>query len=216
MSNETRRYNGILILCIVIYIITALIGFYLNYQNNDTNALFMGGVALITPWIIPLSFKLFKLKGTNEIYIINLVFIYFASLIGSSFNGYSIPFFDKLLHFFSGIFASLLAIIIYYRIKHDKKITNLSDYKIFILFVINTNLAVAMLWELFEYMMLIFFNNDCINHYQTGVHDSMTDMLCALVAGLIIIGLIHRYYKYDKNNFLLRLCEDFYDQNYNR
>ena len=71
-----------------------------------------------------------------------------------------------------------------------------------------------MLWELYEYMMLILFNNDCINHYKTGVHDSMTDMLCALVAGIIVIILIHRYHKYEKSNFLLRLCENFYEQTY--
>ena len=64
-------------------------------------------------------------------------------------------------------------------------------------------------------MMLILFNYDCINHYKTGVHDSMTDMLCALVAGTIIIFLIRRFYRQEKKHFLLRLCEDFYDQNFN-
>ena len=72
-----------------------------------------------------------------------------------------------------------------------------------------------MLWELFEYMMLILFNNDCINHYKTGVHDSMTDMLCALVAGIIIIFMIKRSYQQKKKYFLLQLCDDFYDQNFN-
>ena len=146
------------------------------------------------------------------IYIINLVFIYFASLIGSCFNGYSLPFFDKALHFSSGIFASLLAVILFCKIKKEKRINKIKDYHLFILFVNNTNLAIAMLWELYEYMMLILFNNDCINHYKTGVHDSMSDMICALIAGIIVLGLIHRYYKFGKNSFLLKLCENFYDQ----
>lgn len=213
--NNKKSYKLVLQSCVIIYGLTAILGFYLNYTNNNYQALFMGVIALLTPWIIPALFMLFKLKATNEIYIINLVFVYFASLIGSCFNGYSLPFFDKALHFFSGIFASLLAIIIFCRIKREKKISNSQDYKIFIVFVGSINLAVAMLWELFEYMMLIFFNNDCINHYKTGVHDSMTDMLCAMFAGLYIIFLLHRYYKYGKNNFLLSLCENFYDNNYN-
>lgn len=175
----------------------------------------MGFVALITPLLLPFIFYLFKLKATKAIYIINIIFMYFASLIGSCFNGYNLPFFDKILHFSSGIFASLLAVILFYVIKKEKKIIDHQEYKIFILFVFNTNLAIAMLWELFEYMMLILFNNDCINHYKTGVHDSMTDMLCALVAGTIIIFLIRRFYQQEKKHFLLQLCEDFYDQNFN-
>lgn len=213
MDNK-RAYKCTLKIFIVIYVITSIIGFYINYVNNDSTALFMGVVALITPWIIPGIFKLFKLIATDEIYIINLVFIYFASLIGSCFNGYSLPFFDKALHFSSGIFASLLAVILFCKIKKEKRINKIKDYYLFILFVNNTNLAIAMLWELYEYMMLILFNNDCINHYKTGVHDSMSDMICALIAGIIVLGLIHRYHKFGKNSFLLKLCENFYDQNY--
>ena len=205
----------ILELCIIVYIVTSLIGFYFNYINNDLTAFFMGFVALITPLLLPFIFYLFKLKATKTIYIINIIFMYFASLIGSCFNGYDLPFFDKILHFSSGIFASLLAVILFYIIKKEKKIVEHQEYKIFILFVFNTNLAIAMLWELFEYMMLILFNNACINHYKTGVHDSMTDMLCALVAGIIIIFMIKRSYQQKKKYFLLQLCDDFYDQNFN-
>ena len=109
----------------------------------------MGFVALITPLLLPFIFYLFKLKATKAIYIINIIFMYFASLIGSCFNGYNLPFFDKILHFSSGIFASLLAVILFYVIKKEKKIIDHQEYKIFILFVFNTNLAIAMLWELF-------------------------------------------------------------------
>ena len=145
---------------------------------------------------------------------INLFFVYFASLIGSGFNGYQIPFFDKVLHFTSGIFISMLAIIIYWIIKKDRRISDEKEHRIFMLFVLNTNLAIAMLWELYEYMMLVLFNNDCINHYSTGVHDSMTDMICALIAGLIVLYAVNRYYKHKKNNCLVNVCINFYDKNF--
>ena len=74
-------------------------------------------------------------------------------------------------------------------------------------------MAIALLWEFYEYSMLIFFNNDCINHYTTGVHDSITDMLCAFTAGLIITTLVVRYYKTGKKDFFISLYEKFYDMN---
>lgn len=85
----------ILELCIIVYIVTSLIGFYFNYINNDLTAFFMGFVALITPLLLPFIFYLFKLKATKTIYIINIIFMYFASLIGSCFNGYDLPFLIK-------------------------------------------------------------------------------------------------------------------------
>ena len=64
----------ILELCIIVYIVTSLIGFYFNYINNDLTAFFMGFVALITPLLLPFIFYLFKLKATKTIYIINIIF----------------------------------------------------------------------------------------------------------------------------------------------
>ena len=103
--------------CVFIYITTLIIGLYVNYVNGNSNDFFMTLVAIVTPLIIPALFYLLKLKITDEIMIINLVFVYFASLIGSGFNGYELPFFDKVLHFSSGILISMLAIIIYWVIK---------------------------------------------------------------------------------------------------
>ena len=200
--------------CIFIYIATLIIGLYVNYVKGNINDFFMTLLAVFTPLIIPALFYLLKLKITEEIMIINLVFVYFASLIGSGFNGYQIPFFDKVLHFTSGIFISMLAIIIYWIIKKDRRISDEKEHRIFMLFVLNTNLAIAMLWELYEYMMLVLFNNDCINHYTTGVHDSMTDMICALIAGLIVLYAVNRYYKHKKNNCLVNVCINFYDKNF--
>ena len=178
--------------CIFIYIATLIIGLYVNYVNGNINDFFMTLVAVFTPLIIPALFYLLKLKITEEIMIINLVFVYFASLIGSS----------------------MLAIIIYWIIKKDRRISDEKEHRIFMLFVLNTNLAIAMLWELYEYMMLVLFNNDCINHYTTGVHDSMTDMICALIAGLIVLYAVNRYYKHKKNNCLVNVCINFYDKNF--
>lgn len=200
--------------CVFIYITTLIIGLYVNYINGNSNDFFMTLVAIVTPLIIPALFYLLKLKITDEIMIINLVFVYFASLIGSGFNGYELPFFDKVLHFSSGILISMLAIIIYWVIKKDRAINDEKEHRIFMLFVLNTNLAIAMLWELYEYMMLVLFNNDCINHYSTGVHDSMTDMICALTAGLIVLYAVNRYYKHKKDNCLVNVCKNFYDKNF--
>ena len=217
MSNKAeQRLRYVLYSLIAAYIITVLIGFYLNYQAHDTNALGMVFVACITPLIVPLVFKLLHLTPVYEIYICNILFVYFASLIGSGFHGYSQPGFDKVVHFFSGLLITIVSMLIFMMIKKVSRISNREDYHLFLLFMNTANLAIAVCWEFYEYAMLIFFNNDCINHYTQGVHDSITDMLCAFVGGLLITAFTIHAYRHHKNNFITNLCEKFYRLNINK
>lgn len=217
MSDKQMRkevfLKKILRICIVIYVITLVYALYHNFSIQDWEAFGMGLVAMITPLIVPVAFKIFHLQPVYEIYIVSTIFTYFASLLGSSYHWYSYFGFDKVLHFSSGWFATTLAVILYFYIKKSNTFKNKKEYTIFLIFINAVNLAVAELWEFYEYGMLIFFNNDCINHYSQGVHDSMTDMLCAACAGIILTLLIVRYYKTGKGNFFISVYEKFYQRN---
>lgn len=213
---KNRRLKHILYGLSAVYIITVIIGFYLNYQEQDLNAVAMVAVACITPLIVPVLFKLLRLRPVYEIYICNVVFVYFASLIGSGFHGYSQFGFDKVVHFCSGLLFTIVSMLIFMMIKKVSRITNREDYHLFLLFMNTANLAIAVCWEFYEYAMLIFFNNDCINHYTQGVHDTITDMLCAFVGGLIITAITAHAYHHQKSNFITDLCEKFYQLNINR
>ena len=81
----------------------------------------MGVVALITPWIVPVVMRLCRLKMTEEIWIIDLLFTFFASLIGSCFGGYGVPFFDKVLHFISGILLTNVGVLLFQWVMHASK-----------------------------------------------------------------------------------------------
>lgn len=199
--------------CVAIYIVTLLISFYHNYTIGDMNALGMSVVAMLTPLIVPVIFRLLHFKPVYEIYIISTIFTYFASLIGSGFHWYSYLGFDKVLHFSSGWMFATVAVILFFYIRRSNVVQKGSDYIIYMIFINTVNMAIALIWEFYEYAMLIFFNNDCINHYSQGVHDSMTDMLCATVAGLLISFLIHRYHKTGKSNFFVNVYEKFYERN---
>lgn len=203
----------ILYLCVLIYILTLGYALYHNYMIKDMEALGMSFVAMVTPLIVPILFKVFHFKPVYEIYIISTIFIYFASLIGSSYHWYSYVGFDKVLHFCSGAFALIAAAILYFLIRKSNQLPEKADKIIFIVFINAINMAIALLWEFYEYAMLIFFNNDCINHYSQGVHDAITDMLCATLAGLLLSVLIVRYLKIGKGNFFTDIYEKFYQRN---
>ncbi|MFR6361075.1 hypothetical protein [Amedibacterium intestinale] len=202
-----------LYVCAAIYVLTLAAGFYMNFVKKDYEALGMTLVACITPLIVPIGFKLLKLKPVYEIYIISTIFVYFASLIGSGFGWYSYFGFDKVLHFTSGWFVTTLAVILYFAIRKTNAFEEKKYFTLFLVFINAVNIAVAELWEFYEYAMLIFFNNDCINHYSQGVHDTITDCLCATFAGILLTIMIVRYYKSGKSNFFVNVYEKFYVRN---
>ena len=166
---------------IVLYIGTLAFAFGYNLYTKDYHSVGMAFVAVLTPCIVPLIFKLCHWNKVYEIYILSNVFTYFASVWGGSLNAYRIYGFDKILHFSSGWLIATAAVVLY--------------FTIFLIFINAVNMAVAQLWEFYEYAMLIFFKNDCINHYTQGVHDSITDMLCAAVAGICLTVFLVLYYK---------------------
>ncbi|MDD7281855.1 DUF2238 domain-containing protein [Floccifex sp.] len=204
--NSKKIYRGF----VFVYICFWIYGMVHNIQIQDWEGIGMEVVAIFTPIIIPVLFKIFHFKPVYEIYSLNILFVFFASLLGSCFAGYKVPYFDKIVHFFSGLFMTLIAALLFSAIKHTKKPIDKEDYKIYLLFVNALNLAVALLWEFFEFLMLVFFNNDCIRNKATGVYDSMTDMMCAFVGGIIMTVFLVRYIKNNKQNFFIRIYEKFY------
>lgn len=213
LNKEDRTLKKVLIGCIFIYVITLGYSFYINLQEQDMNAVGMSALAIITPLIVPVLFRLLHLKPVYEIYIISTIFTYFASLMGSGLHWYSYMGFDKALHFSSGWLFTTIAIILYFYIVRHPSIQDQKEYRIFIIFINTVNMSVAVIWEFFEYAMLVFFNNDGINHYSQGVHDSMQDMLCATFAGLLLTVFIIRYIKKGKSNFFINIYEKFYQRN---
>ena len=212
-NKKETRVKRIFYLCAFIYLITLCLACYQNITNNDMEALGMSIVAAFTPLIVPVAFKIFHFKPVYEIYIVSTVFTYFASLIGSGFHWYSYTGFDKVLHFSSGWLFTTLAVILYFFIKRSNQFQDKKDFTIFLIFINAVNIMIGEIWEFYEYAMLIFFNNDCINHFTQGVHDTITDVMCATVAGILLTMLIIRYYAHGKSNFFIEVYEKFYQRN---
>ena len=117
INKRERFLKRLLYGCAAVYIITLFLALYHNFMVKDYNALGMGFVAMLTPLIVPVLFKVLHFQPVYEIYIISTVFTYFASLIGSSFHWYSLTGFDKVLHFSSGWMFTTVAVILFFFIQ---------------------------------------------------------------------------------------------------
>lgn len=198
----------------MVYYFMLIVALIYCYKHNKMNGVKMGAVASFTCFLVSLVLKILRLRPIFEIYMINIIFAAIASIAGSMLGAYSIRFFDKFLHFTSGLFLTELAYMIFCYLKKDTHIQSKNERILSILFINACNMMIAVYWEFFEYACLIFLNNDAINHYTTGVHDTITDMLVACLGGFIMTYKIIQYYKTDKKNFWIQLNRNFYKVNF--
>ena len=197
---KNKKTNLVYGSCILIYLISLVYAFYLNWGGKYFS---MTIVACLTPFIMPLLMKLLKIEVPQEFYIINIIFVYFASLWGSCLGGYHLPYFDKFTHFFSGIIFCEIAYIFYKHFLPNEK----RKFLMFI-FINALNAMIALYWEFYEYALLIFFNYDAINHYSTGIHDSITDMLVAVIGSFILSLYLTHYDQRNDNHFFIKLAKN--------
>lgn len=210
MSKKEKKI--LLILFVAYYLIWLLASIYV-IQTHQSDKYLTIPVAALTSVIVPVVFHLIHLHSTFELVFVNLIFSFIACVCGTLLGFYAIPYFDKFLHFTSGILMSTLSLMIYSYLKKTTQFKEKNEQMIVLLFINAMNMMIAVFWEFFEYGCLIFLKNDAIHHYTSGVHDSMTDMLVAMIGGWMVAGFLIHYFKTNSKNFLVNLNEKFFEKN---
>lgn len=209
------NYKQIYYIVLFIYLLFLGYAFYECITKQYMHSLMMCFVSLALAFSFPLLFKLMKWKPVYEIYILAILFMFLASVLGSSYRFYDhVLYWDKYVHCFSGVLGAEVAYILFCLLKKTKKAEK-ADLPLLYVFMNAVNIMIAALWEEFEYAGLIFFNYDGIRHYSTGVHDSMTDILVCIIGGLLTTYFIYRYYQTGKANIFSNINEKFHSINEN-
>lgn len=154
-------------------------------------------VLCILPLImVPYLLDKIKVYHMDEV----LIFFYYLFLLLALVMGsllkfyYKIWWFDLFTHFVSGLMTSIIAFIILQENKLVKK-----KYRGFgFIFILVFTISIAAGWEYFEFICDKLFHGDAQWVVETGVNDTMTDMLIATLAGLLS-SIYYLYYLHKKN-----------------
>ena len=133
---------------------------------------------LLVPYIInKTKFKLLE----PEIFLY-YAFIFLADFLGCVVNLYNtLSWYDLFVHFLSVVITFLFGIIILKRMNgYDKK------YKIMnTIFALGVVAIIAVLWEIFEFGADNILKTNLQHNLDTGVNDTMSDMIVATLGGFI-------------------------------
>ncbi len=197
-----KKLNNVLIfLCSL-----AAACFFVKDINIGAYDRLLGDITIPLVLLLPRIFKkIFKIKITDAMELVYIIFIILAQFLGSVVNLYNTTWwYDLFAHFISGVLTSILALVImdWFGVYNEKK----KGFNF--LFIICFTLMVASIWEFLEYGTDTFLKMNVQHSIETGVSDTMEDMLIAFL-GSIIVGVSYLVeIKVQKNGFLKKVVSD--------
>lgn len=137
-------------------------------------------------------------------YYIALVFIFISIYLANLWDFYGLPSYDKFLHLVSGILLAFYGLIIYCNLC-GKDIKDLSKNKMIFVFPFIFCLAAAGGWEIWEFTTDSLFN---LNAQNNSLLDTMTDIICGTVGGILSCVLLYTHYRIRKIKLISAIIKE--------
>lgn len=175
---------NLIIRIVVISILLIFLSRSVYLENYENIMPILSTILLI--FIPEIIFYIFKIKIPYSLISFYTIFIFISKYLGGNNFFYStMPYYDKIVHMIYGVFCFFVSLLILKKnniyIK-EKLILN-------IILIISITLASSTLWEIFEYLFDVFFHQNN-QRLETGVNDTMIDLIVELV-GVIIPSVIY-------------------------
>ena len=174
LSNFFKKTNGALIVLISAFALT-----FTPEGTEIINTLIMLSVPVVL--CLPRLFKwLTGLKADPFFEFVYIIYVLFAQVLSGMFALYSsTALYDKAMHLLSGLLSAAFALVLLrtFSLENARKIFQ-------VIFFISLTLCIAVFWEFFEFFGDTLFHRNA-QRVQTGVTDTMLDMLCALAGAVV-------------------------------
>ena len=184
---QDEKFRKPLLTVQIIYCIAALVLVIHGIHEKSGYIISVSaGTVLLIP-CLPLAAKLFHLKRGIQMELYVYIFSFLGWTLGGAAMVYDLlPGFDKVVHFLSGIFVSMIAMCIYEMLQRGSQEENRPLRCLFIFFA---SVAVAGLFELCEFALTPVMGRDLQHVIDTGVTDTMQDII-ACTAGTVAFLLV--------------------------
>ena len=193
-----EKYRVILRIVQVLYALTGLGLTIYGCVRRDSYVIFVSaGTLFLIPGMMLLR-RLLHLRGGWQMETAIYLFSFLGWTLGGAAGVYGLlPGFDKVVHCLSGVFVSMVALAFYRMLAgRREKDTALSCF-----FVFFASMAVAGLFELCEFALAPLMQRDLQHVLDTGVMDTMMDMLVCLIGTVVFVLLMIRSSR-GKHDFL--------------
>lgn len=202
----------------ILYVISSLlITLYYCFFNFDLNSIGSALAMLLYLLIPPVVYKIFRLKPVPRLSNTILIFSFFAFGIGVALHMYHTwdPWYDKVVHVFSGYMFAMIGMCGFYYMKRDKVIDPDQDLPTSVVFASTFSISIGVIWEIFEFTSdQLIESSDTQRVPSTGVTDTMLDLIADTLGAFIAAYFLWRFIRKGKENgLMIRTFKEFFETN---
>ncbi|MBM7833604.1 hypothetical protein [Clostridium sardiniense] len=161
---------------------------------------------LVTVGLLKLFCRYTFFGKSKMTYVAILIFIFFSMYLANVLNFYAIEGYDKMLHLASGLLIGVIGFAIYTYLFNPKKNKGIKPFAM-VLFTIMFAVACAGVWEIWEFTTDSLFGLTA----QNGLEDTMYDIICGTIGGIMVTIPIYLYSKGGKNKLLDKMIKEITD-----
>ena len=166
---------------LILYVVLRCFG-VVDFKLAAYASFVLFSIAIWAPWLLHIYFKVEFPKYVIYIY---SIFIAATTIFGNVWDAYSfVPYYDKFIHFGSGIMIPLIFICMF----NSRKANHLTPFWLF-LFALACAVSVGAMWEICEYVFDGIFETNSQNAIgesgRGALFDSMLDLICDTLGGII-------------------------------
>lgn len=137
----------------------------------------------------PIASKILKIKIPATLEFAYLIFLVFALFLGEYFEFYQfVKHYDKVVHFISGILSVVALNTIYKEVGFQ---TKNPKHQVYLLII--SGIAVAAVWEIYEFFCDRIFGTDMQSYLKGDTLDTMWDIVMATTSTLMTSFYITRH-----------------------
>lgn len=197
---ESKKFDLITGIFLLILIITLGCD-YLLYNGQKIYRILL---TILTVLVICFLFNKTFIKKSKFTYYCILAFVFSSMYVGNILEIYRvIPFYDKVLHLISGILIGFIGFIIFMNFNKDN-INNINK-GFLLIFTMSFFIALAGIWEIWEFTTDQLFG---FNSQNASLIDTMMDIICGTLGGIISLVPVIFYLKNKKSKFIEFMLRD--------
>lgn len=188
-----------------------------NFFCSTPYYVFLSFLGLALSFVPRIIEKVLKLKADYLLRFATHLYILLTYGIGMIFNGYDkIPYYDKVMHTLTGVVFGLCGLIAFAFLKPgdgEKKDFDREEFPVAAVFSLGFATVISVGWEIVEFVINLVLHNDPQHVLDTGVTDTMMDMIVCLIGSLIFWIPMYRYCRSKKGSLLMDVFESFRQTN---
>ncbi|MDU1078084.1 MAG: hypothetical protein E7A11_13285 [Clostridium sp.] len=199
-----KKRLGYHLLCTYIFYVLLAVTFVWDYFYRDGEKLWRIGLIYVTIFAARVLFSKTFLRKSKGVYVVTLVFIFFAMYLANVMNFYAFEAYDKILHFASGILLAFYGLIYCVYLCGDQSNKSINPI-ILVAFPFLFSVACAGLWELWEFATDSIFGLTAQNG---SLNDTMWDIICGTIGGIISCTFIYLHIKIKNIKFIQTIINE--------